>query len=65
MEKNKQEGDVNKLDYKKLKKDLLNKVGPSGIMALVVAVDTASEKELLRMAKEYNINISDYVKDCE
>ena len=54
---------MNKIDYKKLKKDLLNKVGPSGIMALVVAIDSASEKELLRFAKEHNLNISDYVKN--
>lgn len=54
---------MSKIDYKKLKKDLLNKVGTSGIMALVVAVDSASEKELLVFAKEYNMNISDYVKD--
>ncbi|MEK6266210.1 MAG: hypothetical protein N2B06_15795 [Clostridium sp.] len=54
---------MNKIDYKKLRKDLLNKVGTSGIMPLVVAVDSASEKELLRFAEKYNLNISDYVKD--
>ena len=52
-----------KIDYKKLKKDLLKKVGPSGIMGLIVSVDSASEEELLRLAEEYNLNISDYIKD--
>jgi hypothetical protein len=54
---------MNNIDYKKLKKDLLNKVGTSGIMPLVVSVDSASEGELLRLAKKYNLNISDYIKD--
>jgi hypothetical protein len=54
---------VDKIDYKKLKKDLLNKVGASGIMPLIVSVDSASDKELLRFAKEYNLDISDYMKD--
>jgi hypothetical protein len=54
---------VDKIDYKKLKKDLLNKVGASGIMPLIVSVDSASDKELLKLAKEYNLDISDYIKD--
>jgi len=54
---------MSKIDYKKLKKDLLKKVGTSGIMALVVTVDSASEEEILRLAEEYNLNISDYIKD--
>ncbi len=54
---------MDKIDYKKLKKDLLNKVGASGIMPLIVSVDSASDKELLRFAKEYNLDISDYMKD--
>ncbi|MFT5875754.1 MAG: hypothetical protein ACI8WT_004751 [Clostridium sp.] len=51
------------MDYKKLKKDLLNKVGISGVTALIVAVDSATEKELLGFAKEYNLKITDYVND--
>ncbi|MVX66480.1 hypothetical protein GKZ28_22655 [Clostridium chromiireducens] len=54
---------LEKIDYKKLKKDLLNKVGSSGIMPLIVSIDSASEKELLELAKEYNLNISDYIKN--
>lgn len=54
---------VDKIDYRKLKKDLLKKVGTSGIMPLIVSVDSASEKELLRLADEYNLDISDYIKD--
>lgn len=50
------------IDYKKLKKDLLNKVGSSGIMPLIISVDSASEKELLRLAKEYDLDISNYMK---
>lgn len=54
---------MDNIDYKKLKKDLMNKVGPSGIMPLIVAVDSAKEKELLRLAEEWGLDISDYVKD--
>lgn len=54
---------MDKIDYKKLKIDLLNKVGASVIMPLVVSVDSASDKELLQLAKEYNLDISDYIKD--
>jgi hypothetical protein len=54
---------LEKIDYKKLKKDLLNKVGVSGIIPLIVSIDSASDKELLKLAKEYNLDISDYIKD--
>lgn len=54
---------VDKIDYRKLKRDLLKKVGTSGIMPLIVSVDSASEKELLRLADEYNLDISEYIKD--
>jgi hypothetical protein len=54
---------MDNIDYKKLKKDLLNKVGPSGIMPLIIAVDSASKKELLRFAEEYDLDISDYMKE--
>jgi hypothetical protein len=46
-----------------LKKDLLRMVGTSGNMALIETVDSASEKELLRMAEEYNLDTSDYIKE--
>ncbi|WP_271813656.1 hypothetical protein [Clostridium beijerinckii] len=54
---------MDNIDYKKLKKDLLNKVGSSGIMPLIISVDSASDKELIRLAKENNLDISDYIKD--
>ena len=54
---------MDNIDYKKLKKDLLKKIGPSGIMELIVSVDSADEDKLLRLAEEYNLNISDYIKD--
>ena len=54
---------VNKIDYKKLKKDLLKKVGTLGIKPLVATVDNASETDLLKLAKTYNLNISDYIND--
>lgn len=53
---------MDNIDYKKLKKDLLKKVGPSGIMPLIVYVDSANKDELLKLAEEYNLNISDYIK---
>ncbi len=40
------------IDFVKLKKDLLNIVGPSGIWPLISAVDTASESRLIEYAKE-------------
>ncbi|MBZ9623020.1 hypothetical protein G9F71_009140 [Clostridium sp. FP2] len=54
---------VNKIDYKKLKKDLLDKVGILGNKSPVVTVESTSETDLLKLAKEYNLNISDYIND--
>lgn len=51
------------IDFKKLKKDLLNEAGPSGMMGLIVSVDSATEKELLKMAKEFKLDLSNYMKD--
>ena len=48
------------INYKKLKKDLLKKVGTSGIMALIVSVDSADKDELIRLAEKYKLDISDY-----
>ncbi len=52
---------MDKIDFKKLRKDLLSKVGPSGIMPLIISVERADEEELVRMAKEYNLDITDYM----
>lgn len=51
------------INYKKLKRDLLNKVGTSGIKPLIMSVDSASEEELIRIAEELNIDISDYIRN--
>jgi hypothetical protein len=48
------------IDYKKLKKDLLKKVSASGIMPLIVSVDSADEKELILLAEEFKIDLSKY-----
>lgn len=54
---------MNKIDYKKLKNDLLNKIGTLGIKSPVATVDIASESDLLKLAKEYNLNLKDYIND--
>ncbi|MBU3114076.1 hypothetical protein [Clostridium lacusfryxellense] len=48
------------MNYKKLKEDLLKKVGSLRSMSLNVTNESVSEKELLRLAKKYNFKISDY-----
>ena len=48
------------MNYEKLKEDLLDKVGTLGSNSLVAIVDKASESELLRLAKEQNLDISVY-----
>lgn len=54
---------VNKIDYKKLKSDLLDKVSTLGIKSPIVALESTSETDLLKLAKTYNLNISDYIND--
>lgn len=54
---------IDKIDYRRLKKDLLKKLGAYGIMPFIVSVNSESEKELIRLADEYNLDISDYIKD--
>lgn len=48
------------MNYEKLRKDLLKKVGTSRIMSLILTKNSPDEKELLRLAKKYNLNISEY-----
>jgi hypothetical protein len=52
---------VDKIDYKKLKKDLLNKVGTSGIMPSIIEVDSASKDKLIRLAAQYGLDIEEYI----
>ncbi|MBU3190458.1 hypothetical protein K9O30_12250 [Clostridium bowmanii] len=54
---------MNKIDYKKLKKDLLDKVSELGIKSPVAPSESTSETDLLKFAKEYDLNISDYIND--
>lgn len=53
---------MDKIDYKKLKKDLLNKVGPSGIMPAIIEVDSASKDKLIKLAERYGLNIEEYIE---
>lgn len=53
---------MNKIDFKKLRKDLLNKVAASGIVLLVKVVEGATEQQLLGFAKDYQMNISEYTR---
>jgi len=39
---------MDKMDYKKLKKELLSKVGASGIMPLISNIDSSSDDELIK-----------------
>jgi len=51
------------IDYKKLKEDLMKRVGPSAIMPLILSIDNADEEELILLAEEFKFNIHDYIKD--
>ncbi|WP_298840919.1 hypothetical protein [Clostridium sp.] len=48
------------MNYEKLRKDLLKKVDNSKVMSLILTKNSPDEKELLRLAKKYNLNISEY-----
>ena len=50
------------IDYKKLKKDLLKRFGPSNIMPLISSIDRADEEELIYLARKYKIDIEKYKK---
>lgn len=54
---------MDKIDYKKLKKDILRKVGTSGIMPLIVTIDSADEEKLIRLAEKYKLDISNYIRE--
>ena len=63
MKKSKIERRRNKIDYKKLRNDLLKAVATPEITSQFVTVESTYEKELLRLAKKYNLKISDYIND--
>ena len=48
------------IDYKKLKKDLLSKFGPSNIMPLISKIDRANDEELEELAIKYRLDLSEY-----
>lgn len=50
------------IDYIRLKRDLLSEVGMNGIPSLIVSIDNADEKHLIKFANKYNMNISNYYK---
>jgi hypothetical protein len=52
---------VERIDYRALKKALLNEVGPSGIMPAILEVDCADEEKLVKLAERYGIDIDDYI----
>ena len=54
---------MDNIDYRKLKKDSLNKVDSSGIMLLIIAAKNASDKEIFRFAEGNNLDISGYIKE--
>lgn len=49
-----------KIDYEKLKQDLLNKVGTSGIMPAIIEVDSSPNPKLVKLAAQYGLDIEDY-----
>jgi hypothetical protein len=49
------------LDFKKLKWDLLNKVGASGIIQAIIEVDSAPKDKLIKLADKYGVDIEKYV----
>lgn len=52
---------MRKVDYKELRRDLLNKVKASGITLLAIVVENANEDQLLSLAEDYHIDISNYI----
>ncbi|SHE93915.1 MULTISPECIES: hypothetical protein [Caloramator] len=56
---------IKRVNYRKLKRDLLDYVGPSGIWPLIGSVDSADEEELLEIAEELGYDVSDYILEDE
>jgi hypothetical protein len=53
---------MEKIDYMRLKRDLLSEVGEYGITSLAASMDNADEKHLIKFANKYNMDISKYYK---
>lgn len=56
---------IRRINYRDLKKDLLDDVGPSGIWPLIDSVDSADEEELIEIAKQLGYDVSDYISEDE
>lgn len=56
---------IKRINYRDLKKDLLDYAGPSGIWPLIGSIDGANEDELLNIAKQLGYDISDYMSEEE
>jgi len=56
-------GIMRRVDYKKLRKDLLNKAKASGITLLVIIIENADEDKLLNLSEEYGLDISKYITE--
>ncbi|WP_017416889.1 hypothetical protein [Clostridium tunisiense] len=54
---------MRRVDYKKLRKDLLNKAKASGITLLVIIIENADEDKLLNLSEEYGLDISKYITE--
>lgn len=52
---------IKRINYRQLKKDLLDYVGPSGIWPLILSVDGADEEELLELAEQLRFDVSKYI----
>lgn len=52
---------IKRIDFIRLKQDLLEEVGPSGIWELIMSVDDADERTLIKLAKEYGFDLSRYI----
>jgi hypothetical protein len=51
---------VDHINYKRLRKDLLDKVGPSGIMPAIIEIESASKGDLIKLSYQYGLDIKDY-----
>lgn len=48
------------MDYKSLRKDLINYFGTAGMMGEVISAESASNDELIRIAKRWNFDLDRY-----
>ncbi|GFR35451.1 hypothetical protein [Thermobrachium celere] len=56
---------IRRVDYRRLKRDLLDEVGPSEIWPLIDSVENADEEELIEIARQLGYDVEDYEEDEE